>query len=439
MLVLEQYVNPLRVWMDATGFTYEELAQETGLSVRTLKGYGAGERPIPRRSCELLAPVLGCSVEYLALSGVHQSNMLQLAGTYHLWSLAGVETMSELRGEIIHRREFLRRIAVGGVTLYLRPLEVLSPDTLDRITHAVAHPSCTDLQTVASLEAITHHFWDLYRSAIVKIDLLSSVIGHLQTLNRLLRGAGTQEVERRLATLVSHTAQIAGEISFDVQDIPRAEDYYTLAIEAADLAGDRALQSIALGRLGFLPIYCRQFKEALEPLEEALHLSANSAIPTARSWIAMMKAEALANLSDADRCSRTIGEAEDIFIHATPGEDTLGTGFTRSTLTSFKGICYLRLRQPDDAQEALQASLQEFTQPTRRRAIILTDLAHSYVLQKEIEQACRIASEAGSLADQTKSSRAVHRLRKLQRELKPWRATAEVQQLHEQLLHLKAG
>lgn len=439
MLVLEQYVNPLRVWMDAIGITYEELAEETGLSVRTVKGYGAGERSIPRKNCELLAPVLGCSVEYLALSRVQLSGMLQLSGTYHLWTLAGVEAMSELRSEIMRRRDFLQEVVLGGATLYLRPLEVLNPDSLSRITHVMAHPSHIDLQTLESLEAVTNHFWSLYRSATVKIDLLGSVIGHLQTLNRLLGGAGSGEVEQRLATMVSHTAQIAGEIAFDVQDIPRAEGYYSLAIEAADLAGDRALQSVALGRLGFLPIYRRQFKEALSPLEEAARLSAHGATPTARSWIAMMKAEALSNLSDTDGCSRTIGEAESLFAHATVGEDSLGTGFTHSTLISYKGICYLRLRRAGDAQRALQTSLEEFSQPTRRRAIILTDLAHSYVLQEEIEQACRIANEALALAHQTKSSRAIERLHKLQRDLKPWRNTTNVQQLNEQLIQLKAG
>ncbi len=139
----------------------------------------------------------------------------------------------------------------------------------------------------------------------MKIDLVSSVIGHLQTLNRFLRSAGPDEVEWWLATMVSHTAQIAGEIAFDVQDISKAENYYTLAIEAADLAGDQALQSI--------------------------------------------------------------------------------------------------------------------------------------VLQEEIEQACHVASEALSLARQTKSSRAGQRLCKLQRELKSWRTTVDVQQFKEQLMQLKAG
>jgi hypothetical protein len=32
MLTLEQSINPLRLWMDATGLTYEELAEETGRS-----------------------------------------------------------------------------------------------------------------------------------------------------------------------------------------------------------------------------------------------------------------------------------------------------------------------------------------------------------------------------------------------------------------------
>ena len=83
-----------------------------------------------------------------------------------------------------------------------------------------------------------------------------------------------------------------------------------------------------------------------------------------------------------------------------------------------------------DAQHALTKAL-ELLDPTltRRKPNLLTDLAGTYVRQKEVEAACEHANEAVLLASQIKSKVVVQRLLFLQRELDPWKNTEYVQGL----------
>lgn len=345
------------------------------------------------------------------------------------------------------RREILKRFAAAGTLLLLHPQELLNVETVERIAKAVARPSRTDEETLAALEAITQNCWSVYRSTTTKVDLLSGVVGHLQTVRRLLHYTPSTRAERRIWSMVSHTGQIAGEIAFDVQDCDLAHEYYQLAIDAAQLAGDTALRAVALGRQGFLPIYQQQFHDALPLLEEAAQSALQTATPTARAWIAMMQAEAYANLGEADACRKVIGYAEDVLARARPGEDTLGTGFTYPTLAGYRGTCYLRLRETDSmrlnaaelAQRSFEEALTAFVQPTRRRAILLSDLATSLAYQGEVEEACRIGTECLALANQTRSTRAAQRLSEFQRSLIPWRQEPCVKQFKKQLRDLRAA
>jgi len=304
------------------------------------------------------------SAFYVSSNG---EDVLQSKENYRLLLFLGKETMSEIRRELMRRREFLRFVAVGGTALLMQFQSDLNLDTTERVAKAIVTTSRIDNEVVVALESITEQSWVLYRTAMVKADLLPSMLGHLQTLQRLLRGAKTSEQEHRLAQMISHSAQIAGEVLFDMQDIVRANSYYELAVDAASFAGDTTLQGIALGRQGFLPIYQRRFTDAFEPLEEAAKLARQGATPTAQAWIAMMQAEAHANLSQAHDCVQAIEGAEHLMRLALPGEDSLGTDFSKATLMSYQGICYLRLGNAEDAQRTLQAALQEFAQPTRRR------------------------------------------------------------------------
>ena len=420
-----ELLTPLRLFMDLLDYSYEELARETGISVRTLKRYAYGEQEVTLKSAERIAPVFGCSVNDLV---THRGPV-----DYYLWSVLGMETIKDLHKHLLRRREFL---GLTGTTLSLltfSPSFLLDQDEQERLQKVIEHPSSMDTRTLASLELITMSQWDMYRNATVKADYLGSVLGHLKTLKQMLQYEHSFSIELKLLTMVSHTAQIAGEIVFDRQDLPRASDYYSLAIEAAQVAGDQTLEAIAWGRLGFLSIYRRKFQNAFDPLNRSFELASKSATPTAQSWILMMIAEAQSNVSDADGCSRSIEQAKTLLAHAIPGENDAGTGFNSVTCLSYEGVCYLRLHKGEAAGSALEEALQAFDRPTRRRSIILADRALAFTYQKEIEQACTIAGQALDLARLTQSSRALQRLRAVQKELRPWQTKQCVRDLNEQM------
>ena len=434
---IAEYPNYLQEWIEQGQYRVVEVALGADVPRSTLYRYLDYKARIAPDHLARLSRFFGCFPEELVPRSSSKSDVLQ--SSQRLWILAGRETMNELR------REILKRFAAAGALLILHPAELLNVETVERIAKAVAKPSRTDEETLAALEAITQNCWGVYRATTTKIDLLSGVVGHLQTVRRLLHHAPSPKAEQRIWSMVSHTAQIAGEVVFDVQDCDLACEYYRLAIDAAQLAGDTALRAVALGRQGFLPVYQHEFHEALPILEEAAQSALHSATPTARAWIAMMQAEAYANLGHADPCHRVIGHAEDVLAQARPGEDSLGTGFTYPTLVGYRGICYLRLREADPtrrrdaelAQQSFEEALTAFVQPTRRRAILLSDLATALVYQNEVEEACRIATECLELADQTRSTRATQRLSEFQRSLAQWRHEPCVKQFRKQLRDLK--
>jgi hypothetical protein len=69
----------------------------------------------------------------------------------------------------------------------------------------------------------------------------------------------------------------------------------------------------------------------------------------------------------------------------------------------------------------------------RERALYLARLAATYLPDGEIEELCRLAGEALSIATNTNSDRAVQRVRELRRELGPWAAETMVQDLDDRI------
>lgn len=426
-----QYPNRLRGCIKASGYKVKEVAEETKIPLRTLFDYCAGRIPIPRDRLETIAEFLGYAAEYIAPRIALRPETTE----DDAW------IPSEVKGVDRLRRKLLQQLmSIAGMALTTPHEQIFSSDPWERLSHALHKPHSTDEETLIHLEALTDTLWELYRSALAKVHLLSSVVGHLQTVTQLLQSSQPTSVQQRLCSIVSNTAQIVGEIYFDMNNCAAAEAYYTLAIEAAQEAKNDALWALALGRKGFLPIYNGQFEKALPVLQKASTLAKQTTTGQSKSWLVTMKAEALAHLHRKSDCFAALDQANAFLtLDATTGSDVYWTGFNETTLAGYKGVCYTLLHMPDAAQSVLRTSLAALPPgPTRRKSIVLTDLALTYVQQEEIEEACRIAMESLEIAAQAKSTRALQRLRTLQAELKPWRDHASVRRLEKQLKIVKA-
>ena len=155
----------------------------------------------------------------------------------------------------------------------------------------------------------------------------------------------------------------------------------------------------------------------------------------------MMEAETLSNLKKKDDCLFTLEKTEEVFDQdrSPTGEDKHWTGFTYATMMGYKGSCYIRLQLPHEAQSMLNTALNDLPSgPTRRKSLLLSELALTYIQQKEIEEACKIASQALLCAAQTKSPRALKSLKDIQRELRGWRDTSYVKRFNHHLNFVKS-
>ncbi|QBD75798.1 hypothetical protein EPA93_07170 [Ktedonosporobacter rubrisoli] len=332
------------------------------------------------------------------------------------------------------RRSMLQLLIGAGSSIALPELS----DTWERLAYALHNPYRIDETAMTKMEQLTNLYWELYRGAIAKIDLLSGLQGHLSTVAKLLHVSQPTPLLHRLAKVASNTAQIIGEIYLDTEDTEQAVKYYQFAIEAAKEANNPTLQALALGRKGFVFMHAGLPQQALPLLREA-YTQAEGGKATGKSlgWIVMMEAEALSSLRSAETLV-AIEKTETVLSQENSGEDTKWTGFNSAALSAYKGACLLRIHQPEQARHLLFRALQDLPPgPTRRESLILADISKSFILQGEIEEACKQATQSLSCAARAKSIRALQEVRAVQKQLAPWKRQPEVKHLTEQLKSVK--
>jgi tetratricopeptide (TPR) repeat protein len=353
-------------------------------------------------------------------------------------STGHIEESDEMK-TIPTRRELLGVGAEVG-TAFALPA-VLDADQVERLVWMVEQPSRLDMETLSDLEAITAHHWRLYVKASSKRDLLPGVVGHFQTIAGFLRSSLPTPIEQRLFSLASQQAQIVGEIYFDIHQFDQALSYLKVALQTAQRANNDSSYSVSLARVSLLFTYSNQPEEALPYLLAAHRPGTQPATMTTASWLAALEAEVHANqfratiVRSSSRCLKALERAEGVVHQPKTGDDPYGTGFSPGNLAAFKGVCYLRLQQPENAQAVLHVALKQTPSLTEHRAaIILTDLAEAYVQQAEIEEACKHARQALEITLQTKSLHSLQRVEALRPQLERWTSTSYVQDVDDVLI-----
>jgi tetratricopeptide (TPR) repeat protein len=255
-------------------------------------------------------------------------------------------------------------------------------------------------------------------------------------------------VQNRLCSLVSNVAQILGEISYDLNRIVEAEQYFQLATRSATEVDNRALEATALGRLGFLPVYKGSPADGLTTLQQAIQLTQVTVTGKTQAWALMMEAEALAIIpGKKDACLSVLHKIEEVSqTHLLPQDDGPNrddrkwTSFNEASQKGYKGACLLHVHEPEQAQVLLQEALDKLgSGPTKRRSLILTNLAETYLQSRDVEQACKLATEALIGAAQAQSARSLQRLKNFQRQLGPWQEVGCVRQFNNAMKMVAVG
>lgn len=413
------YPNLIKVRTKQFGYTLEELAKRVHVSRRMLTNYCSGHFPVPRMLLEAIAYELQCPVESLVTDQEHYRQ-------YEYMSPPGRSDDMDRK-----RREFLMLLGAAGVALILPPIV-----DWERVEATIARPSLLDEAFLSDLEAINVSYWGVYRTAVRKSLVLDGVLGHLKTLADLLREPASEEVHKQMRILASDLAQLAGEIWFDANEYTIAQSCYSFAADAAKEARHFDLWACALIRHAFLPIYEKNYRDALPLLEQARRLSlrGDSTLVT-RHWGAAVEAEAQSGAGNLARCQDALERAYEV-TQRQGGSNGRWLRFDGEWLPEQTGSCYVRLQRPDLAEPALRQALQQLPLPSRRRGMVLSDLATASLQCQEIEQTCSYVRQVIEVATKVPSGWLKKGVATLHSQLEPFKTVSTVSQLDQQLLQL---
>jgi transcriptional regulator with XRE-family HTH domain len=417
-------LHPLRAAREARNLTQEGLAAATGLSPETIRRAERG-RPIGLHSRGRLCAFFQRSPQELGLAP-------PLATPSDLPPAA--PRIADTGADDMNRRGLLGLLSVAGAALDWSGTAGVDWARLHRAATAPSGPDAAALDDLARLNT---GLWHAYTTA-PRTDDLRGLLGpaqeQLHQLTRLLTGARTAAQHQRLSGLLAEVGHLLGLVLYGTNQEDAAAGAYLLAGSAAREAQEYDLWAATLVVHAFIPLFDQRPDQALPLLESAAHV-ARRGDPTlaTRHWVAAVSADPYAALGDRAAAEQAIGEAE---AFARLPQGTGGNGkwlrFNEAWLLENRGASSLTMGHPAAAEADLKQALLYWPTPSRRRGLLLTDLARAALDQRDVERACAYGQEIVGLS-QVCSGIFRKGLRSLSGQLDAFAPTAAVADLNERI------
>jgi transcriptional regulator with XRE-family HTH domain len=440
--------HPLRRERLRKGWTQQELADFAQVSLSSIERAERG-KPLRVDICKRICITLGKEkpeeLDLLYCGEEEENRRNNNNGSYRDEAQDDSSALLSKPENSMNRRDFTRGVLQIASTAFLAH-EVLNDELLERFFRALEKPSTIDENFLRYLEMHSKNYWrDHYYAIVTSGDLLSYSKDHFKKITELLEGSLFPQVRMRLCSIASSTALLVGTLFFDTGDYKNGGKFFKAAIIAGQEASDYLLQAVGWGWMSLDCMYDGDIQAAHTCIQTARHLATWSTSITARTWLAAVNAEILAKLHHYDACRRALDDAELLEDAEQPQQVHYWTSYDRLQLEGYKGTCFRLLYQPENtqthaylisAQKALKEALTQ-TDPvlTRLQSIFLSDLAGTYIKQREVGEACNIARQA-LIVNTPKSQMLVQRVLTLRNDLEPWKNTQEVRALDAHLMPL---
>jgi transcriptional regulator with XRE-family HTH domain len=332
----------------------------------------------------------------------------------------------------VERRGFLRLVAAAGGVAVVPA--VTSGEPWERLSAALRQQTPV---TPSLVDELAKHTAGLYglEERVPARALMARVTSHLDTISQLLESGGRSPVRRGLASAAGETAALAGWLAFDMNDVPASLAYYRVAVEAAREAEDDGLWACVLGYESYQPGMNGRHDQACALLAEAQRRAARGGTVMTRAWLAAREAEEQAARGEGRAALAALDRAQDAFERAEVDGDRVWTQFfDRGRLDGLKVTTYTRLRRPSAAYAAATEALRVAGPgSTKKRSLLLSDVAEVHIQRREIDAACQRTADAIAVVAQTDFSIGMARVRRVRELLSPWGNTQLVRDLDEQI------
>jgi hypothetical protein len=384
-------------------------------------------QPWPGLVCTLLSRHLQEPVTLASLGWQASAGALYVPaddGLHHPWDPRGV--IASLREVVeamgMDRRHFML-LAGTGVTTFadnwmLDPARVVAAARGQRVGHAVVD----DLERVADAR---RRLDDSVGGGMV----LRAVREDLRLATDMLDNASyTDEIGRRLHAVTAEFARIAGLRALDSDDQASAQRYFLTGLRAAHTSGDRA---IGANILTFMSKQARDHdpRDAVRLAESAL-AGAKNLTPAMESWIQASLASSAARSGDAATVTRAQGRMFELTAAADPlAEPPCIYWWSDSDAHAHAGLSALALGKPRQAEAHYRDALARVAPAfPRDRLGFLGRLALARVRLRELDGACRAATEAGALLRRFDSPRKRAQLAEFRKAAQPYANTAQIKE-----------
>lgn len=347
----------------------------------------------------------------------HLGQRLRIAREAAGHSLAGMAALTHFSKPYLGLVETGRRPATGDlVERYEQVLGVPIGSICDpvRAAHDWLIGDRPDLRHLRAGRRIGHTLIGTLQARVVDLrhlddtvgstDLLPAIVAELEFAEHLAREASfSDQVGRRLLTVVGELSQLAGWVASDAGQYQHAQRLYLSGVSAADSAGDRALGAQLLSSLAYQVANVGRRDDALLIARTAV-TGARDATPVVRALLFERLAWAAARAHDSDTTRRALDVVDDTYDQRSEAiaEPEWVYWLNRSEIDIMAARCHIELGTPADAEPLLTRALAGYN-PDHAREVALyqTWLAEAHAKSGDLDAARtlldRISTSAASV------------------------------------------
>jgi transcriptional regulator with XRE-family HTH domain/tetratricopeptide (TPR) repeat protein len=295
------------------------------------------------------------------------------------------------REELLSRRQVLKLMGVAPTVGTVEAVDT----TLQLLVPVQASPF-RGPATLQELDQLIAHLEQIYHYSEPR-RLLLPVRALIETAEDFLADARGREARSALLATLGRAHLLAGRLSFfDLHEPMPARAHLDLAREACQETGSHVLAATVLGHMAFLPAAKQNFSAAASYVAGARESLDRHPVSTVASWVCAVEAEISTNAGALKQAMNSLDRAREEIARA-------GKGFTpawfdfydEKRLSGFEGFTLRRAGATAAAREKLTESLAPAERGIpKQRAVTSIDLAAVCVEDGDIDEGCRLATDA---------------------------------------------
>jgi hypothetical protein len=254
-----------------------------------------------------------------------------------------------------------------------------------------------------------------------------------------------QQVRADLMLATADLANLAGWMTYDVEEHENARRLWVIALDTARQANHPLSTDLTVAvqyNMAHQALHLGRPDEALRLVQLGAVTATTSTYPVSagtRGANAMILARCRASLGEAELCHRALEQAQQTYADAEPASAPPWFFVTAAAIDTLQGQALFQLAQANPshaprAVEQLRSAVDSYDLTyVRSRAVNIPDLAGSYFLAGEVDSAVLAGHEAVTVISTLSSRRAYGRLRTLADIAKPHSHRSDVAELRDRI------